>query len=55
MSDLKPGFEKLADNDKFITLMCPVTPQETKAVNRFIKYMVEKREKIVQGEPCENL
>ena len=32
MSDLKPGFEKLTYNDKFITLLCPVTPQETKAV-----------------------
>ena len=55
MSELKNGFEKLSCNDKFATLMCPVTPQETKAVNRYIKFMVEKREKILLGEVIENL
>ena len=55
MSDLKPGFENMSCNDQFVTLMCPVTPQQTKATNRYIKFMVDKREKILQGEQFENL
>ena len=55
MSELKTGFEDLSYNDKFVTLMCPVTPQETKVVNWFIKFMLEKREKIRLGEVTKNL
>ena len=51
ISALRPGFDELSDTDKFSTLMCPTTPQETKLTNRFIKFMVEKREKMLIGDP----
>ena len=54
MSVLRPGFENLPCSDKFAALMCPVTPQQTMVTNRYIKFMVDKREKILQGEQVES-
>ena len=47
---LKPGFMELPESKKFSTLMCPTTAQFAKTVNRFIRFMVEAREKISSGE-----
>ena len=50
ISTLKPGFMELTESEKFSTLMCPTSAQLTKTVNRFIRFMVEIREKISSGE-----
>ena len=49
LSDILPGFHDLSNGQKFATLMCPTTPQVAKTVNRFIKLMFKKREKIDTG------
>ena len=45
MSTLMPNFMQMSDQNKFKTLMCPITPQAAKLTNRFIKMMFENREK----------
>ena len=42
---VNPNFATMTLDDKFITLLCPVTAIATKLVHRFIKTMFEKREK----------
>ena len=46
MSISMPSFMQMSEQNKFKTLMCPITPQAAKLTNRFIKMMFDKREKI---------
>jgi hypothetical protein len=46
MSSLVPNFMQLSEQNKFKTLLCPITPQAAKITNRFIKMMFDKREKL---------
>ena len=55
ITEIKPGFRELPENEQFSTLLCPTTPQLAKTVNRFIRFMVEKREKISSGDLFTNL
>ena len=55
LSSAIPGFKDLSDHNKFVTLMCPVNPQVTKQINRYIKYMFVEREKIDLGGPITEL
>ena len=48
--EIKPGFRELPVSEQFSTLMCPTTPQLAKIINRFIRFMVGKREKISSGD-----
>ena len=50
-----PGFKEKKDDHKFLTLVCPTSPQIAKTVNRYIRFMFEQREKIVAGENLYNL
>ena len=36
----------LSQNEQFLTYMCPITAQQAKAVNRFIKSIFQSRENI---------
>ena len=38
------------DDHKFLTILCPTSAQAAKLVNRFIKFMFEKRKRIDLGE-----
>ena len=43
-----------SDDQKFKTLMCPITPQTTKLVNRYIQSMFKKKENKQAGaELCQ--
>ena len=44
-----PGFMDMNDDQKFLTLMCPITVQVAKLTNKLIKFMFEKRAKIEEG------
>ena len=46
MSSLIPNFIQMSEQNKFKTLLCPITPQAAKITNRFIKMMFDKREKL---------
>ena len=48
-------FDKLKDDDKFTTLMCPTNPQAVKIANRYIKFMFDQRAKITSGINFYNL
>ena len=50
VSLVNPLFPSLTPEQKFLTLVCPTTPRQTKLVNRFIKLMFEKRGAIDSGE-----
>merc|ERR1712105_27082 len=50
LTNLNPSFAQLSNNQKFVSLMCPATAQQTKLVNRFIKDMFSKRALIDKGE-----
>ena len=50
ISIINPLFPNLTPEQKYLTLMCPTTPRQTKLVNRFIKLMFEKRVAIDSGE-----
>ena len=54
-SQISPGFNELTVDQKFLRLMCPISPQETKIVNRYINNMFEKRSKIDAGENLNGL
>ena len=54
-SSLDPNFRHLPEIEKFYRLLCPKTAQETKVSNKFIKIMLEWREKIDDGVPIDNL
>ena len=43
------GFKDFTDHNKFVTLMCPTTPQLAKEINRYIRFMLKKREEINSG------
>ena len=51
MSSIVQGFNNLSDELKFVKLMTPTSPKATKLVNKFIKTMVEIRNKIDTGQP----
>ena len=38
------------ENQKFLTILCPTNAQRSKLVNRYIKFMFEKRDKIEGGD-----
>jgi hypothetical protein len=38
----------MSEQNKFKTLLCPITPQAAKITNRFIKMMFDKREKLTE-------
>ena len=50
-----PNFQEMNDDHKFVTIMCPTNPQLTKTINRYIKFMFDKREKIDLGINLYNL
>ena len=54
-SAIDPTFKNLSENQKFIRILNPKTPQETKLTNKFIKIMFDWREKIDQGFSITNL
>lgn len=45
MSTHVPDFNKMSDQQKFVTMLCPTTAQSAKLINRFIKLMFEGRAK----------
>ena len=49
MDILRPGFKQLSEKNKFVTLLCPTAPQAAKLVNRFIKFMFDKRGELDSG------
>ena len=49
ISNMNPLFTNLNPEQKFLTLLCPTNPRQTKVVNRFIKFMFEKRALIDGG------
>ena len=49
MTSISPKFEGLSKMDKFLTLLCPTTPQTTKITNKFIKILFESRQKLTDG------
>ena len=55
LSAIMPGFKQLSDQNKLSTLMCPTTPRVAKLVNRFIKFMFQKRESISSGVTNDDL
>ena len=40
----------MSEEDQFLTLMCPTTPQSAKVVNKFIKILFEARERVLDGQ-----
>ena len=54
-SSIDPTFRNLTENQKFIRILNPKSPQETKLTNKFIKIMFDWREKIDQGFSITNL
>ena len=50
MTTLIPNFLSLTQDEQFVTLMCPTTPQAAKVVNKFIKILFEARQKILDGQ-----
>ena len=50
ISSLNPKFSSLSDEQKFKSLLCPISAQSIKLVNRFIEYMFKERKKIDNGE-----
>ena len=55
MSSLLPNFMQLSDDQKFMQLLCPITPQSAKLVNKFCKIMFECRKKIDEGSTLEDI
>ena len=55
VSNIIKGFKDFTDHDKFITLMCPTTPQLAKKINRYIRFMFKKREEINSGTVLDDL
>ena len=51
MTSVLPSFLDMNDEEQFLTLMCPTTPQTAKIVNKFIKIIFEARERINDGHP----
>ena len=49
VSKLIKGFKDFTDHNKFLTLMCPTTPQLAKQINRYIRFMLKKREEMNSG------
>ena len=47
---LNPKFSSLSDEEKFKSLLCPISAESIKLVNRFIEYMFQERKKIDNGE-----
>ena len=45
ISSFIPNFKELSDNEKFLNLLCPTTPQTAKLVNKLIKTMFDLRNK----------
>ena len=45
----------LCNDIKFTTLLCPITPQAVKLVNKFIKILFESRKKLDDGCSVEDL
>ena len=43
MSSINPAFQLLSSQQKFVRLLCPVSPTETKNINRFISKTFYKR------------
>jgi hypothetical protein len=50
MSSIIPGFMNLSNEQKFSTLMCPISPKAAKVFNRFLKSMFSARDKLDSGE-----
>ena len=50
LEQLIPGFKLMDENQKFLTILCPTNAQRSKLVNRYIKFMFEKRDKIEGGD-----
>ena len=50
MTTIIPTFLQLSEEDQFLTLMCPTTPQSAKVVNKFIKILFEARERVLDGQ-----
>ena len=48
-------FDSLSDESKLATILCPVTAQAVKLVNKFILIMGKAREKIQEGEHISSL
>ena len=55
MSSLLPNFMQLTDDQKFMQLLCPITPQAAKLVNKFCKIMFECRNKIDEGSTLDDI
>ena len=51
MSSIEPDFRTLSNEDKFVKLLCPTSPQMAKLSNKLIKIMFESRNKIDLGQP----
>ena len=47
-----PDFEKMDDDKKFLTLLCPTNPKTVKIANRYIKFMFDQRNKLQIGKIC---
>ena len=50
MTNLLPNFLTLTEDEQFLTLMCPTTPQTAKVVNKFIKILFEARQRVLDGQ-----
>ena len=50
MTRINPSFAQLSNSQKFVSLMCPATAQQTKLANRFIRDMCSKRTLIDKGD-----
>ena len=51
MSSEVENFNMLNENDQFLICMCPTSPQQAKAVNRFIRTIFQSRENIDNNQP----
>ena len=49
MTTLLPAFIYMTEEEKFLTLMCPTSPQSAKIINKFIKIVFEARDKVLDG------
>ena len=50
METLIPNFSRMSDMDKVKTILCPVTPQTAKLIDKFLGIMFRARETIDSGD-----
>ena len=53
VGSISPNFEKLNDEEKVASMLCPVDIRVAKIVNKFITIMVEARKRLDRGEPID--